>query len=312
MPISTPRGEAICIIGAIRLAARMPMKLFTAPLAPPLLLLAAATTLAAGACGYPTFTFEPQGTGTGGTVSTGTGGGTTGTGGDPATSSVTASSSGTGGAPACTLSHTGKKGTCEYLPGKECGCMMPGEKCAVEVLSTGESNCIPISLAAKPKWSGCQTDADCAKGTWCDHRNRVCEPICITLDDCDPGQQCIEVLKDGTTTPVPGLRVCTSHCDPINPDPPCGAGLTCIYNFGVKDSECAKTGGVPEGSSCDASNSCDPGLICVGIDPSYTCELWCSPADSLDHPVCPNGRPYCKPFNPTVVFEGVSYGVCSP
>ncbi len=290
------------------------MKLFTAPRALLIFLLVGGPLVTAGACGYPTFSFEPVDAGATGMIITGTGGaggGSAGTGGDPTTSATTTS---TGGAPACTLSHTGKKGTCEYLPGKECGCTMPKEKCAVEVDATGESNCIPISGTATGKWSGCTTDAECAKGTWCNHVNRVCEPICSTSDDCDPGQKCIEVLQDGTTKPVPGLRVCTSHCNPLFPDPPCGAGLTCIYNFDitVKDSECATTEGIPEGGACTAANSCDPGLICVGKDPSYTCQQWCSPADALDHPACPNARPFCKAFIPTVIFNMVSYGVCSP
>jgi hypothetical protein len=282
------------------------MKLFTAPRALLIFLLTGGALVAGGACGYPTFGFDPIGSGTTGSVITGTGGG-------GGTGAVT-SSNGTGGAAACTISHTGKQGTCEYLPGKECGCTMPKEKCAVETLATGESNCIPIGSTAKPKWSGCATDADCAKGTWCDHRDRVCKPICSTGDDCDPGEQCIEVAQDAVATPIPGLRVCTAHCNPIFPDPPCGTGLTCVYNFdvNVKDSECATTEGIPEGSECTAANSCDPGLICVGNAPSYTCQQWCTPADGIDHPACPNSRPLCKAFIPTVIFDGVSYGVCSP
>lgn len=295
------------------------MKLFTAPRAQPISILAAAAAFA-GACGYPTFSFEPAGTtstttsasasGTGG--SGGGAGSTTGTGGDPATSSVSATSSGTGGEPACTITHTGKKGTCEYLPNKECGCTGAGEKCAVEDQATGESNCIPMSTMAKPKWSACQTDSDCAKGTWCDHQTRVCKPICTTVDDCDPNQQCIPVLQDGTSTAVPGLRVCTSHCDPIEPEPPCSLGLTCIYNSVVKDFECATSGGVPKGSACTTLSSCNPTLICVGVDPKYTCERWCSPADGAMNSTCAAPRPNCKAFNPTVIRNGVSYGVCSP
>jgi hypothetical protein len=300
------------------------MKLFAAPRAQPISLLAAAALLAvaailAGACGYPTFSFEPAGTTTSTTTSatgTGTGGGTpastTGTGGEPATSSVSATSSGTGGEPACTIAHTGKKGTCEYLPKKECGCTSAGEKCAVEDQVTGESNCIPVSMTAKPKWSGCQTDSDCARGTWCDHQNRVCKPICTTVDDCELNQQCIPVFQDKTTTAIPGLRVCTSHCDPIQPEPPCSLGLTCIYNFVVKDFECATSGGVPEASSCTNSASCELGLICVGAAPNYTCERWCSPADGLKSSGCPAVSPKCEAFSPNVIRDGVSYGACAP
>jgi hypothetical protein len=280
------------------------MKLFTAPRALLFFLVAGGAIVGEGACGYPTFGFDPIGTGTTGSVITGTGGGG---------GSSTAQTSGTGGA-ACVLSHTGKQGTCEYLPGHECGCPQPNTKCAVQALDTGASDCIPISVMAKPKWSGCTTDGDCAKGTWCDHRSRVCKPICSTVDDCEPDEKCIEVAQDAVVAMVPGLRVCTAHCNPIFPEPPCGAGLTCVYNFdvNVKDSECATTAGVPEGSECAASNSCNPGLICVGMAPNYSCQEWCSPADAKDHPECPASRPFCKAFNPTVIFDTKSYGFCSP
>lgn len=290
------------------------MNLFTALRAQPISLLAAAAILA-GACGYPTFSFEPAGTTS--TTATGTGGtggaaaSTTGTGGDPAMSTVSATSSGTGGEPPCTIVHVGKMGTCEYLPNKECGCMNAGEKCAVEDQITGESSCIAVSMMAKPKWSGCQTDSDCARRTWCDHRNHVCKPICHTSDDCELKQQCIPVLQDMSTTEVPGLRVCTSHCDPTQPEPPCSLGLTCVYNSLVKDFECATSGGVPEASPCTSSASCNPGLICVGVAPSYTCERWCSPADGLKNSGCPAAAPKCEAFNPNVMYEGVSHGACS-
>lgn len=294
------------------------MNLSTAPRAQPILVLAAAA-LVVGACGYPTFSFLPEGTTSSTGTGTGAGGGggapmgsTAGTGGEPATSSASASSSGTGGEPACLIVHTGKKGMCEYLPNKECGCTDPGEKCAVGDQSTGESICTPVSMMAKPKWSGCQTDSDCAKGTWCDHRNHVCEPICITVDDCEPDQQCIPVIQDGSTTEIPGLRVCTSHCNPIDPEPPCSLGLTCVYNFDVQDFECVRGNKVPQSSPCNAPDDCGPGLICVGKAPSYTCERWCSPANTPNSPDCVAPRPNCKAFNPTVIRDGVTYGVCSP
>jgi hypothetical protein len=295
------------------------MNLSTAPRSKPILVLAAAA-LVVGACGYPTFSFLPAGTtsaassGTGGTGGAGgdAPGNTAGTGGDAATSSASVASGGTGGEPPCPIAHAGKKGTCEYLPKKECGCMNADEKCAVDDPATGESNCVPMSVMAKPKWSGCQTDSDCARGTWCDHRNHVCEPICTTVDDCEANQQCIPVLQDGSAAEIPGLRVCTSHCNPIVPEPPCSLGLTCVYNFDVQDFECVRGNKVPQSSPCDAPDDCDPGLICVGKSPSYTCERWCSPANTTNSPGCAAPRPNCKAFNPTVIRDGVTYGVCSP
>lgn len=295
------------------------MNLFSAPGARSIAASSLAAALAVSACGYPKFTFDPAGIGGASAGGGGAGGSpamdtATGTGGEPATSSASSSAtaSGTGGEPPCPIVNASKKGTCEYVPNYLCGCAGPKEKCAPVDPATGASDCVPMSVMAKPAWSACQTDADCAKKTWCDHVNHVCEPFCLTVDDCDPNQQCIPVLQDGMMMPpVPGLLVCTAHCDPLKPNLPCEDGLSCRYDFGVHDFECVRSKGVPQNGVCAAQSDCGPGLICVDTGADFTCQLWCFPADDAKHPPCSGIRPYCGHLNPTVMRDGVEYGDCT-
>ena len=278
-----------------------------------LISLLAGGALAAGACGYPTFGFDPIGTGTtGGSVTGGmggAGGGATGTGGETTSSvSTTASStSGTGGGlPACVVTHKGK-GTCEYLPGSECGYPDITTKCAVIDEKTGESGCIPIGASPKPAWSGCDTDNDCAAATWCDLDLHVCKPICNITTDCPASAHCVPVLQSTVNTPIPSLKACTAHCDPQTASP-CGAGLTC-YHDTTGEFDCVRSGNKVAGASCGFADDCGKGLLCIGSAMVFTCEQWCHPANNFGGG-CPIDKAFCSSFSTAVTYNGATYGYC--
>lgn len=286
------------------------MKLLSAPRARPISILAAAAAFA-GACGYPTFSFEPAGTtsttatGTGGNG--GAGGSTASTGGDPAMSSVSSTSSGTGGGPVCVVTHKGM-GPCEYLPGSECGCPDPTTKCAVVDEATGASDCIKIGMSPRPAWSSCDTDNDCAAATWCDLQLHVCKPICDILDECPAGANCVPVPQSTVSTPIPSLKTCTAHCDPQSATP-CGNGLTCARTT-TGEFDCVRSQNKVEGATCKASADCFKGLLCIGAAPTFTCEKWCSPTDAMGGG-CVGPKPYCSSFQTAVVYNSASYGYCA-
>jgi hypothetical protein len=291
------------------------MKLSTSHRSLLISLLAGGGLVAAGACGYPTFGFDPVGTGTTGGMVTGTGGhggmggGTTGAGGEMASSASTsvASTSGTGGGPpVCMVTHKGK-GTCEYLPGSECGCPDPTTKCAVTDEATGESACIPIGTSPFAAWSGCDTDNDCAAKTWCDLGLHVCKPICNITGDCAMGAHCVPVLQSAVNTPIPSLKACTSHCDPQSANP-CGAGLTCFHDA-TGEFECVRSGNKVIGASCGFADDCGKGLLCIGTAPNFTCEKWCHPAD-FPGGGCPIDKFYCSSFSTAVTYNADTYGFC--
>lgn len=291
----------------------MPMRIFTAPRALLFFVLSGGAAVAAGACGYPTFGFEPAGTSTTGGVVTGGGGGggsAMGTGGGATASeasSSTGSASGTGGgAPVCVVMHKGK-GTCEYLPGSECGCPDVKTKCAVTDEKTGESACIPIGASPTAAWSGCDTDNDCAATTWCDLDFHVCKPICNIPGDCAPGAHCVPVLQSLVNTPIPSLKVCTAHCDPQSTSP-CGVGLTCVPDASG-EFDCARSKNTVVGATCVYSDDCGKGLLCIGSAGVFTCEKWCHPADAVGGG-CSGSKFYCSSFATAVTYNSETYGYC--
>jgi hypothetical protein len=303
------------------------MRIFTARRALLISLLSVAGPIAVSACGYPTFSFETSGTGstgtaiTGASASSGSGGSAAGTGGDvgASTSAATtgAATTGTGGgAPACTIAHAGGQGTCEYLPGKECGCSEPGQKCSVPDLkqTTGASECVSASTTPKKTWDACDDDSDCAAGVWCDHALHTCKPICITTDQCPSGAHCMPVPVDGTAKMIPGLKVCTAHCDPPSASP-CGTGTTCYYVDATSEFDCLRSGNTVAGGMCKFADDCGKGLVCLGSGATGTCERWCSPANNIFSVGCaladPN-KPYCDKFGMNATYNGVVYGVCDP
>lgn len=299
------------------------MRIFTARRALLISLLSVGASVGA-ACGYPTFSFDSTGTTgtvvTGASASSGTGGSPVGTGGDAAVSSsasTSAATSGTGGAaPGCPILHAGGKGTCEYLPGKECGCNEPGQKCSVPdgKQTTGASECVIASTTPKKTWEACDDDSDCAAGVWCDHTLHVCKPICATTDQCPTGAHCMPVPVDGTAKTIPGLKVCTAHCDPPSASP-CGAGTTCYYDDTTSEFDCLRSGNTVAGGSCNFGNECGKGLVCIGSGGTLTCERWCGPANNVFSVGCaladPN-KPYCDKFGMMATYNGVVYGVCDP
>lgn len=299
------------------------MRIFTAPRALLFFLLAGGAAVAAGACGYPTFGFDPVGSGTTGKVtgasaSSGSSGGAEGTGGAAmSTTTTSAATSGTGGGtPACPIAHSGGKGTCEYLPGKTCGCTEPGQKCSVPDTNqaTGASECVIASTTPKKTWDACDDDSDCGPGVWCDHGLHVCKTICATTDQCPMNAHCLPVPIDGSMTSIPGLKVCTAHCEPSSAAP-CGAGTTCYYDDATSEFDCLRSGNTTAGGSCTFADDCGKGLVCLGSPGSATCERWCSPANNLFSLTCgfaDSNKSYCMKFGMMATYNNVVYGVCAP
>ncbi len=232
--------------------------------------------------------------------------GTMGTGGEAATTSAATSGTG-GGLPACVVTHKGK-GTCEYLPGMECGCPDPTTKCAVTEEKTGESSCIQIGVTPTPAWSGCDTDNDCAAGTWCDLNSHVCKPICIVEGDCNPGAHCFPMLQSTVNTPIPSLKACTAHCEP-QAGSPCGPGVTCFQDE-TGEFDCARSQNKVIGATCTLGDDCGKGLLCIGSMTMFTCEKWCHPADAFSG-ACPFDKSYCTSFSTAVTYNGAQYGYCA-
>jgi hypothetical protein len=217
-----------------------------------------------------------------------------------------AASGGMGGAPACDL----------YNPGS-CG---RGQKCAVVDVALGAPAGLGcVEAGPRAAWTRCLANEECAEGLWCEDYTAVCKPICANGNQCGTGAQCVEARRGDVPEPVPipGLRVCTSHCDPSN-GMPCddAQGLTtCYYDTDLVEFDCASSQGLSSGAVCDHPiHACDRGLICV-FDEAFGdsfCYEWCTPPDQTQA-TCTGNLDSCYPFfSPTIEREGTPYGACAP
>ena len=289
------------------------MKLVLKPPGTSIVLLAGAAGLALGACGYPTFGFVSEGTssgasGTGGLGGAGgmggLGGGAPGTGGDPATStvSVTSTASATSSGAGC---MTTGLSTCTST----CGCLAK-QKCAITDEAVGTMTC--ITAGPVPNGSKCNVNQDCGVSSFCDHKHKVCRAICDGVGDCPANAQCIPAKQavDGTTN-IPGLNLCTAHCNPSDPLS-CGPNITCFYDFKTVEFDCASGPNTSENSVCVLATDCAKGLVCAGGMAGFTCAQWCTPINTMIKNLsCPGLRPYCDPVTVNVNYDGKDYGICS-
>lgn len=283
----------------------MPIKLVRKPVGTSISLLATAAVIAIGACGYPKFSFDPvgsTGSGAGGTGGqAGLGGGTTGTGGsDGVTSSVAVtaavSSSGAGCMPA-------GLSTCTAT----CGCSAT-QKCAITDENVGTMTCITAGPVVD--WAKCNANQDCGASSFCDHILKVCKPICDGVGQCPANAQCLPAQQSDGKTSVTGLMLCTAHCNPTSAAP-CGPNITCFYDFGAVEFDCASGPNLSEGVLCDLATDCAKGLVCAGPVVGATCAQWCTPINTtVKNSACPAARPTCHPVTVTVDYEGTKYGIC--
>jgi hypothetical protein len=221
---------------------------------------------------------------------------------------VTSSSGTSSGSAAGTTSSTGTGGsstkTCHVLhDAADCGA---GSRCTITDAQTGALGCVPIAAAPLGEYAGCSNDANCPAGTWCDRRTLVCAPFCASAAGCGNGH-CVGA-SDGTNT-IPGISVCTAHCDPETASP-CGAGATCAYAEPVLDFDCFSSGEVPVTGACQSSGDCAKGLVCgvSGTTGTGSCLSWCHPAGSSGDCAAVE---FCNEFSPAFSYDGVDYGYCN-
>lgn len=232
-------------------------------------------------------------------------GGSAGTAGAGATGgSAGAGGGGGAGGSGCTPPIPG--GACDTFP--QCGCAS-GQRCTVTNVQ-GITSCVPDGTAGP--YQACSTSVQCQAGAEC--VGGACKPFCDLDTDC-PGslRRCLQVQYDnaGTSTPIPGMKVCSSGCALEAPSTLCGSGLGCYPDDQTPvGTDCATAGtGVGAQACCvDSgcaqldSTMCAPGYACLQ---SGECRKWCRVGFSD----CPSSA--CSGFTTPLIVGGTEYGVCA-
>ncbi len=141
-------------------------------------------------------------------------------------------------------------------------------------------------------------DDDCGRGLLCwidDVQGEMgtCTPFCTGdwgAPICPDGLQCAGFLSLG-------IGVCLKGCDPLAQD--CPGDDLCLpqgedYGWGCMLDASGEAGAY--GDPCDAPNTCDRGLLCLGPELFLECgaEGCCSPFCDLDSPnTCPGASQTC-------------------
>jgi hypothetical protein len=213
------------------------------------------------------------------------------------------------------------KEPCSILP--QCGCedtpATPACDLDLDRLSTGDTACRAVRTPGDDS-DACTRPNQCAAGFVCTTR---CERYCDDDDDCPgPGGLCYLPLLDGTGQPIPGVKLCTTDCDPsVVANPTCPAGWAChLYRAIDADvdylTNCAPppaTGG-QLGDPCAGESGCGPGLECFndGGGGGSTCHANCRcPGGDCTLATCPAGTGTCRVVSPPWMIGPDSYSICT-
>jgi hypothetical protein len=204
--------------------------------------------------------------------------------------------------------------TCAIFP--QCGCT-GGKNCNVEDTTSGQASC--AAAGTTPDWNNCSgnCDSQCGVGRTC--VDGVCSPFCGAVSDC-PGsyRDCFQVVN-GSSQNIPGMKVCSSFCDPTNPQNNSGGYMACGPNVNCYPGSdhipyCLGPAGTgTQGKSC-ATNSasdpskCAPGYACVGLGLNlYQCQKFCAVGGAN---TCSSSTS-CSSFQTKVYAGGQEIGGCS-
>ena len=163
--------------------------------------------------------------------------------------------------------------TCGIFP--QCGCSGATANCNVEDDTTFKASC--AAAGTTPDWNNCtgNGDSQCGVGRSC--VDGVCSPFCGAVSDC-PGAytDCVQV-QNSSQQNITGMKVCTSYCDPTNPQnatggfTACGPNVNC-YPSSNRNPYCLgpTTASGTQNASCNTNNAaddskCAPSFVCLTV-----------------------------------------------
>ncbi|MBI5489641.1 MAG: hypothetical protein HY905_20070 [Deltaproteobacteria bacterium] len=183
-------------------------------------------------------------------------------------------------------------GSCNVVDLPEQTMCNAGFRCTVGSISAGEA--VPV---CDPEGTGANNDScvrptpdgtvdDCSRAYYClriDGATR-CHRFCATNRDCSDAAGstfagCYFSLPDGAGGTVPGVRFCTTGCDPAA-DSGCSAGQACRPSGNASGlyGDCSPAGTGRQGADCteDGDAACAPHYTCLRATEGNACYRFCS------------------------------------
>ena len=205
--------------------------------------------------------------------------------------------------------------TCGIWP--QCGCSGATPNCNVEDDTTFKASCAAAGVT--PDWNNCSNNGDgqCTVGRSC--VNGVCMPLCGAVTDCPGSYRSCGQVTNSSGADITGMKVCSSYCDPTNPQnatggyTACGPGVNC-YPSSDHNPVCLgpTAAGGTQNASCKTNNAaddtkCAPGYICLNSLPSvYACYRLCKVGGSGG---CPSSTS-CNSFATSAYSGPQEIGYC--
>ncbi|MBX3270765.1 MAG: hypothetical protein KF729_10910 [Sandaracinaceae bacterium] len=201
-------------------------------------------------------------------------------------------------------------GSCSESPCRlvspQCGCA-PGQGCYL----SGGSTRVCGTPGPEREGQACTGATACQAGLLCigSASANFCSRFCSSDADCTAGagSLCLLELDDGTGGAIPGVRLCTAHCDPATPGVGCPSTMGCaIYEESMGAGRiftgCRPAGTRTAGQTCPNPDDCAPGHFCG----DGVCYRTCRPPFGSE---C-TGLTFCESFSTPLVIGGVEYGYC--
>jgi len=172
-----------------------------------------------------------------------------------------------------------RSGVCD--PDTKCGYAVGDGPCSVANAATVcRSGVCSTNLTCEPA-GGCDVDADCSGGNWCDESTHVCTPPLSNGMSVPNDPPHTNPVLNGACTTVAAALVCRSgvcdasnnECGYANGDGPCSVATgSVLCQSGVcsaSSSVCIPTGGCAVDADCLSTQYCNtPSLTCVSKVPN--------------------------------------------
>jgi hypothetical protein len=216
--------------------------------------------------------------------------------------------------PMCTVNPPVAGAPCQEFP--QCGCAGT-QNCDLDRSSATSGMTLCVAAGATALYGICDPSVygNCPKGASC--IGGACKPFCANAaTDCPGSYRNCGSVVDSNNAAIPGAKICSQFCDPVNPQSSagghgaCGAGVNCIPDSSAAHaSDCVGFVGTgTQGSSCFVNGiaDCAVGYNCV---PSTSaCAKSCNMGSNAD---CTSvGNKTCTSFSPKQYAGAQEVGYC--